>query len=163
MALQIPASRLIAGRREGRLLAGSALLFGSGLGLTAFAGSATALYALSVAVWTLGEMVYSPASSAVVANLVPDDLRGRYQGVFSFSPAAASFVGPVAGGFLLDHAGAGALWACCAVVGLLASAGFLLVLRGIRAAARMPDATGTREAEQLMMSSANVHAGRTTE
>ena len=163
MALQIPASRLIAGRREGRLLAGSALLFGGGLGLTAFAGSATALYGLSVAVWTLGEMVYSPASSAVVANLAPDHLRGRYQGVFSFSPAAASFAGPVAGGFLLDHAGGAALWACCAVVGLLASAGFLLVSRGIRAAARMPDATGTREAEQLMMSSANVHAGRTTE
>jgi MFS family permease len=162
VALQIPVSQLIAGRREGRLLAGSALLFASGLGLTAFAGSTTALYALSVAVWTLGEMVYSPASSALVANLAPDDLRGRYQGMFSLSPAAASFAGPIAGGFLLDDAGGTALWACCAVVGLLASAGFLLMSRGIGAAARLSETTGTSEAEQLM-SSANVHADRTTE
>ncbi len=32
-------------------------------------------------IWTLGEIIYAPVASAYVADIAPEHLRGRYQGV----------------------------------------------------------------------------------
>ncbi|MEY9944365.1 MDR family MFS transporter [Kitasatospora sp. GAS1066B] len=135
--LQIPVTRLLQGRDRGVLLLAAALLIGWGFGLTAFAGSSALIYAGSVAVWTLGEIIQAPTSMGLVAELSPTHARGRYQGVYSLSWSAASFLGPAAGGLLLDHAGHRTLWYGCAVVGTVAAVGYLVL--GRRAdAARQP-------------------------
>ncbi len=126
--LQIPVTRMMTGRSPAALLAAGTLLMGWGFGLTAFAGS-VGFYALTVTVWTLGEIVHAPASMSVVADLAPARARGRYQGMFSLSWSAASFVGPLAGGFALDHWGGSAAWGACAVVGTVAAAGYWTLLR----------------------------------
>jgi MFS family permease len=144
--LQIPVSRLTANWRKGRLLATSALLFGCGFGLVAFAGSTAVVYAVSVGVWTLGEMIYTPSASAVVADLAPDHLRGRYQGLFELSFAAASFIGPIGGGLLLAHTGGAVLWGCCAAVGAAACVGFWFVLSGTGTSSRLHDAANEPDA-----------------
>ncbi|MFD3454766.1 MDR family MFS transporter [Streptomyces sp. NPDC058691] len=128
--LQIPLTRWLRGRRPGRLLAGAALLFAAGFGVTAFAGEAALVYGPGVVVWTVGEMVFAPTSAAAVADMSPSHLRGRYQGVFGFGTAAASFVAPIAGGIVLDRAGGTVLWAGCAAVGLLAGCAFLVLRLG---------------------------------
>ncbi|MDX3075449.1 MDR family MFS transporter [Streptomyces sp. NPDC088354] len=128
--LQIPLSRGLRGRRPGPLLAGAAVLFGAGFGVTALAGSAATVYGLGVVIWTVGEMVFAPTSAAAVADLSPSHLRGRYQGVFGFGTAAASCVAPIAGGIVLDRAGGSVLWAGCAAVGLLAACAFLVLRLG---------------------------------
>lgn len=125
--LQIPLTRWLRGRRSGPLLTGAALMFGAGFGVTAFAGNAALVYGLGVVIWTVGEMVFAPTSAAAVADMSPLHLRGRYQGVFGFGTAAASFVAPIVGGVVLDRAGAAVLWAGCAAVGLLASCAFVLL------------------------------------
>ncbi|MGY0024927.1 MDR family MFS transporter [Streptomyces sp. cg35] len=132
VALQIPLTRFIERRDPGRLLAVSSLLIGYGFALTAFAGSLAA-YALTVVVWTLGEMINAPTQSGLVARLAPAEGRGRYQGVYTMSWSAAALVAPLAGGWVLDSAGAGWLWAGCAALGTVTAFGYWMLMRGLPA------------------------------
>ncbi|MEE4545779.1 MFS transporter [Streptomyces sp. V4-01] len=128
VVLQIPVTRALRARNTAGLLAVGSLLLSWGFGLTVFAGS-VGLYALTVVVWTLGEIVHAPASMSVVADLAPATARGRYQGMYTLSWSAAAFAGPLVGGLTLDLLGRGAVWAGCAVVGTVAAAGYYLLLR----------------------------------
>ncbi|MCQ4210330.1 MDR family MFS transporter [Streptomyces longispororuber] len=130
VALQIPLTRYIERRDPGRLLTVSSLLVGYGFALTAFAGSLAA-YALTVVVWTLGEMVNAPTQSGLVARLAPAEGRGRYQGVYTTSWSAAALVAPLGGGWVLDSAGAGWLWAGCAALGTVTAFGYWVLMRGL--------------------------------
>jgi len=112
VAGQLFVPRLLRGRSHASALAVAAVVFGIGFGLTAFADTAV-LYALTVLVWTAGEMLNSPSNSATNAALSPAHLRGRYQGVFSLSWSVASFAAPIIGGAVLQYAGAATLWLGC--------------------------------------------------
>ncbi|MFF4344782.1 MDR family MFS transporter [Kitasatospora sp. NPDC001540] len=127
--LQLPLTRLMEHRDRTALLVAGALLTGWGFGLTALAGSSAALYALTVAVWTVGEIVTAPTMMALVAEHSPARARGRYQGVYSLSWSLASFVGPLGGGLLLQYAGSWALWGGCAAAGTLAALAFVAIGR----------------------------------
>ena len=103
-------------RRDGaRLLAVSAVFVGAGFGLNALAGWLPPLpvYVVGVVLWTVGEVIGFPAGAAIVANLSPLELRGRYQGVFAMSWGVAFAIAPVLGGELLTRIGSGPLWAIC--------------------------------------------------
>ncbi|MER7814949.1 MFS transporter [Streptomyces sp. NPDC096153] len=130
VALQIPVTRLIEHRDPRRLLVLSALLAGYGFGLTAFAGS-LGLYALTVVVWTLAEIVNSPTQMGLVVRLSPVHGRGRYQGVHTLSWSAAALLAPLMAGYVIDHFGAVWLWASCAVIGTVAALGYWLLMRGL--------------------------------
>lgn len=125
VAGQLFVPRLLRGRDRGRTLALSTLILGFGFGITAFADDAW-LYAVTVLVWTLGEMLNSPSNSATNAELSPAHMRGRYQGVFSLSWSAAAFIAPIAGAAVLQYVGNAALWLGCFVVGLLVTVIHLL-------------------------------------
>jgi len=112
VAGQLFVPKLLAGREASATLALAVLVSGVGFGLTAFAHT-VGLYTLTVLVWTIGEMLSSPANSALVAELSPAEMRGRYQGVFSLSWQLAGFGAPVLGGLVLDRIGGGALWLGC--------------------------------------------------
>ncbi|MBZ4017907.1 MDR family MFS transporter [Streptomyces purpurogeneiscleroticus] len=130
--LQIPVTRFIEHRSPAALLIGSALLTGYGFGLTAFAGS-VALFAVSVAVWTLGEIINSPTQMGLVVRLSPTHGRGRYQGMYALSWSVASLAAPLLGGAVIDHYGPAALWSASAVVGTVAALGYGLLLRRMNA------------------------------
>ena len=86
-------------RRDGaRLLAASALLIGIGFGVNALAGWLPPLpvYLAGVVLWTVGEVVGFPAAAAIVANLAPTELRGRYQGVVLDVWGIAFTIAPIA-------------------------------------------------------------------
>ncbi len=128
--LQIPVTRFIEHRSPAMLLICSALLTGYGFGLTALAGS-VAMYAVAVAVWTLGEIINSPTQMGLVVRLSPLHGRGRYQGMYSLSWSIASLAAPLLGGTVIDHYGADALWTGCAVIGTVAALGYGLLLRSL--------------------------------
>lgn len=113
--------KLVAGRSRSHLLATASIIMGLGFGLTAFAAT-PAFYAMTVLIWTVGEMINSPANSTLVAALSPASMRGRYQGVLSLSWSIAGFAAPVLGGWVQDNLGNAQLWLGCAVIGLIVAA-----------------------------------------
>ncbi|MFJ1827853.1 MDR family MFS transporter [Streptomyces sp. NPDC087532] len=154
VALQIPVTRFIQHRDPRRLLIVSSLLAGYGFGLTAFAGS-VAVYALTICVWTVAEIVNSPIQSSLVVRLSPARGRGRYQGMYTMSWSAAALVAPLMSGAVIDRFGAQWLWGACAVLGTGAALGYWLLMRNLPA----EDGGGSRVAESGS-SSAGSGAGR---
>src|SRR5690606_12245332 len=130
VVLQIPVTRFIEHRDPGRLLVISSLLAGYGFGLTAFAGS-VGVFALTVCVWTLAEIVNAPTQTGLVVRLSPLHGRGRYQGMYTMSWAVASLVAPLMSGFVIDRFGAEWLWGICAAIGTVAGLGYALLMRRV--------------------------------
>ena len=155
VAGQLFVPRLIGRSSHSRVVALGVLLSGVGFGLTAFADLAW-LYALTVLIWTLGEMINSPSNSTLVATLSPAALRGRYQGVFSLSWQLAGALAPTLGGLVRETAGDATLWLGCFVLTALVSLGHLLArpARERRAAELRAAALGTATLPQVPISGA---------
>ncbi|MEU6014945.1 MFS transporter [Streptomyces sp. NPDC047515] len=130
VVLQIPVTRFIQHRDPRRLLIVSSLLAGYGFGLTAFAGS-VAVYALTICVWTVAEIVNSPIQTGLVVRLSPTQGRGRYQGMYTMSWSAAALIAPLMSGVVIDRFGAEWLWGTCAVLGTGAALGYWLLMRNL--------------------------------
>ena len=103
-----------------RVMAVGYTLCGIGFALNGLARTVAGLVACMI-VFTLGEMITMPTSSAYVANLAPAKMRGRYLGVSGLTWATALIVGPALGMKLYAVAPA-IYWMACAALGLLAAA-----------------------------------------
>ena len=90
-----------------------------------FTTAIMSLFALSVAVWTLGEIAATSVSPTIIADLSPIDLRGLYQGIFGAAWGLSYFIGPLAGGWTYDLWGSNALWMGCLVIGIIISLCYL--------------------------------------
>jgi len=101
----------------------AAIFSGIGFGFTAFADKLP-LFALSVAIWTLGEIAATSVAPSIIADLSPVELRGLYQGIFGSAWGLAFFLGPILGGWVYESFGAGVLWSGCFILGLMLSAGY---------------------------------------
>ncbi|MFD7706787.1 MDR family MFS transporter [Streptomyces sp. NPDC059786] len=154
VVLQIPITRFIEHRDPRRLLVISSVLAGYGFGLTAFAGS-VGVFALTVCVWTLAEIVNAPTQTSLVVRLSPVHGRGRYQGMYATSWAVASLVAPLVSGVVIDRYGAEWLWGLCAVVGTVAAVGYGVLMR--RLAAEEPTVTEKSPVTVIKGTSADVH------
>jgi len=134
VVLQLPVSRAIEGRRRMRALAlmpatwvVAWLMLDAG-GYFLDATAAFVVIAAALALFGVGECFHGPAHQALVAEIAPDHLRGRYFAVHSLSWGLAGTVGPAAGGFLLAAAPF-ALWPAAAAVCACAAAGALALER----------------------------------
>ena len=120
VVLQAPALRIVGVMRRTRALAAGALLAGVG-----FAWNALHLGVIGagtgVALWTLGELLFSPVVPAVIADLAPDGMRGRYQGVNQMTWGICALLGPIIAMPILEHAGENTLWLACLAAGVLAA------------------------------------------
>ncbi|WP_248959513.1 MDR family MFS transporter [Sphaerisporangium perillae] len=101
-----------------------------GFAFTAFV-STTAGYAVTVAVWTLGEVITAGMAGTLVATLAPAHLRGRYSGLFGFAWSAGGLLAPLIGTRLLGL-GQEALWFTVGALGLLAAIGQLAIAPAVR-------------------------------
>jgi MFS family permease len=126
--LQPFATEMIRDRSLPSVLAVASLLLAVGFGMNAWIGSMPT-YAVSVTVWTMGEILFAPASTSLVADLAPGDLRGSYQGTFAMAFTSAFAVAPAVGGYVLAHAGARWLWIDCLAIGLVVAVGFFMLSR----------------------------------
>jgi MFS family permease len=102
------------------------LLVGLGFALNAVANDLPEL-ALTVLIWTLGEIVYAPVASAYVADIAPEHMRGRYQGAWGLTWGLAYVFAPALGAAIFAWSADG-LWLICGLLGL-ASALLLLAAR----------------------------------
>ena len=81
---------------------------------------------------TLGELLAVPISTTVVANLAPTDLRGRYMSIYAMTWGIGSGIAPIIGGWLNDSFGPRYIWVGGFVIGLIATATFLLMDRRVK-------------------------------
>ncbi len=99
-------------------------LSGLGFALTAFARTIPAL-AATVVVWTFGEMFTSPMAVAYVAQIAPEQYRGRYMGLLTVTWSFGMLAGPPLGTMLFER-NEMLLWAACGLCGIVSA--LLLVI-----------------------------------
>lgn len=100
--------------------------FGIGFGALLYIQGAPA-FLLSVAIWTVGEMLLFPTSSAVVSELARKGQEGSYMGIYVAGFNVALMVGAWSGSWVLTHSGGKVLWGACLVLGLGSAVGMLRV------------------------------------
>jgi predicted MFS family arabinose efflux permease len=133
---QLPIAHQLEGRRRMPALALMTVLWATSwmlvllFGATLETVAAAVGFALAGVVFGLGECFQGPTQGALVADLAPPRLRGRYMALSAISWEIGFVIGPAIGGFILDHRPL-ALWPLAAGVCLLAGVGALALERGI--------------------------------
>jgi MFS family permease len=90
------------------LILGSALYM-VGVGSVSFAVNLTG-FILSMIVLSIGEMVLWPTATTLIAKLAPENMRGRYMGLFNLSQGFGFGIGPIFGSILNDNIGPVTIW-----------------------------------------------------
>lgn len=129
LAQPVLAPRLI-WRDPGRVWAAGVALVGVGFALTAIA-STTGEYLLSVAVWSCGEIFPATVTGAIIARLAPEELRGRYSGLYSLAVASGWLTSSLGGTQLLSVSPL-VLWGSCAVLSAASAYGVLRLAPSLR-------------------------------
>jgi predicted MFS family arabinose efflux permease len=133
---QFPLSKALEGRRRMPALAVMCVLWAAAWilvclgGLWLAAAAAAIVFGVAAVVFGLGECFQGPVQGALVADLAPPRLRGRYMAVSTISWDIGFIVGPAVGGFVLQ-AEPLALWPLAAAVCLVAGAGAIALERTI--------------------------------
>jgi predicted MFS family arabinose efflux permease len=111
-----------------RFIAISFLLTGLGFALMPL-GRSFPFAALTVAVWTTGEMLSMPLLGSLIAIRAGPGSQGRYMGLFTFSFSISMIVGPMIGTAVYGNYGPDVLWFGCGIAGLFLSVAFTLLSR----------------------------------
>jgi MFS family permease len=128
LVVQLPVLSWVRGRSRLRVAALSTLFFAAAWLMLAAGAGNTALIIGALGVFALGEALLSPTLPALVNDLAPDELRGRYNAVFALSQQAGPVLAPILGGFALGH-GLGLPYLLGLAVCCLAAGGVALRLR----------------------------------
>lgn len=146
VALQLPLARVMEGKRRMPGLATMCVLWAGvwvlvlASGRTATVSLAAAGLLIAAAVFAIGECLDGAIDRPLVADLAPEDLRGRYFAVHSSSSQLGFTLGPVLGGVLLAESPE-ALWLPAAIIcGACAFAALALEPHLPRSASRTPRA-----------------------
>ena len=126
--MQFPIARWISRYRMSSIIALGSVFYAIGYGTVGLAGTLGGL-ALCMVVVTMGEMVVSPASMNLVANMSPENERGRYMGVFGLVSSMGYAFGPFAGGVLMDGLRPDGVmtWAAIGCFGVIAAVGYVIL------------------------------------
>ena len=124
MLLQLVVLQRIEGHRRTRVIAVMGVLWAAswvllgGSGLVPGTLGATMLVAACASVFALGETLLQPTIPALVNELAPDHLRGRYNALSSAAFQLAAILAPPVSGLLLGR-GLGNVYIAILVVGSL--------------------------------------------
>lgn len=118
----------VAGCRRLRLVALGSILFAVGFGMMPF-GSSMGFAALSVAIWTVGEMLESPSLMGWCSVRAGANGRGAYMGLLAMVHSLAFMLAPLVGTTVFKEYGPTTLWLGCGVLGGVAAGGFLIADR----------------------------------
>jgi predicted MFS family arabinose efflux permease len=132
--IQLPVAKALEGRRRMAALALMNVLWAIAALLVLAGGhwlngtSAALVFITATMVFGLGETLQGPTQAPLVADLAPEQLRGRYFALSAMSWSAGSILGPAVGGALLGWQPL-AVWPVAAAVCLFSAAGCLALER----------------------------------
>lgn len=84
---------------------------------------------LSMVILTFGELVIVPTASKYVADISPEDMRGRYMSLYWFGWGASRTLAPLIGGWLNDNISPKSIWIGGLLFGLTSALGLVLLNR----------------------------------
>lgn len=116
VALEVPLNTAMERWPHGRALALGAMLYALGFGSYALVTRTWGVFA-AVVIWTFGEMVLMPASSAYAAEIAPPERRGEYMGLYTMSFSVAFATGPWMGATTLERWGQKVVWSAAFLFG----------------------------------------------
>ncbi len=154
---QLVVLKLMRGRRRTRGLMGICVLWAIAWSLTLVVGRLdgglvkNAGFALVMVVFGLGECLVSPTVPAMLNDLAPDALRGRYNAAYSFTFSIGHIVGPAFAGVLLSEGLGDELFAVLALTCVAAIA----LVRNLE---RHVPAEANRVTEEVLPAGASVDA-----
>ncbi len=119
------------------LLPSTLLLVGGGIALSAVCDTTWA-FALTVVAWTLGEIGQTTSLFALVADLAPEAMRGRYIGAVGLAWGVSGVLAPFAGANIYA-ASPGTLWLGALALSGVGAAGHIALMTCLRRAKRVPE------------------------
>lgn len=122
---QFPITRWVSRFRPLVVMAVGTVFYALGFGMYGLV-SLYPLFLLAMVIITIGEMLVSPVGQAIVAQLAPEDKRGRYLATYSFSWVIPTAVGPLLAGMVMDNLDPNWVWYGAALLGVVAAAAFAL-------------------------------------
>ena len=122
--MELPLIHSVEKKRTLKIMAVGAILFAGGFGILPLSTSYL-FAAISVIIWTFGEMLVFPLVTGLIANRASDETRGQYMGMFSFTFSLAFVIGPALGSWIYDNLGPTSLWTGSSVLGILVMIGLL--------------------------------------
>jgi MFS family permease len=130
IVLELPITAIIQNRARGTTMAVGYALLGLGFFLTVVSGAIIWL-ALTVFLWTLGEMIAYPSSTTFTAEVSPEEMRGRYAGAHGGAEFLGHFIGPGLGAVLYSLSSV-VLWTFCGIIGVVAALLALVAGKGFK-------------------------------
>ena len=107
----------------------------AGIGMLVYAISAGSValmtgfggFWFSMVILTFGELILIPTASKYVADIAPEDLRGRYMSLYWFGWGMSRTLAPLIGGYLNDNISPRAIWIGGLLIGLTSTFGLFLL------------------------------------
>jgi MFS family permease len=125
VALEVPLNTAMEHWTQRQTLMLGAFLYAVGFGSYALVGimplGQTAGVFAAVVIWTFGEMILMPGSSAYAAEIAPPERRGEYMGLYTMSFNIAFAVGPWLGASVLGKWGATTMWGAAFISGCIST------------------------------------------
>jgi MFS family permease len=128
--VQYPITQLFRKTRPLSIITLGVLVYALGVGSVFFMHSFWGFWS-SMVLMTLGELILLPTASKYIADLAPEDMRGRYMSFYWFAWGIARGVAPLIGGFMNDKISPQSIWLAALAIGLTSTLG-LLVYRSRR-------------------------------
>jgi predicted MFS family arabinose efflux permease len=116
--VEVPLNSAMADWPHRSSLSLGAMLVGAGFGALVFV-KGTLGAAVTILLWTFGEMILLPASSAFVSDIAPREQSGSYMGLYTMGFSVALAIGPWLGAHMLDNFGPATVWIatfCCGCI-----------------------------------------------
>jgi MFS family permease len=108
------------------MMALATLLYGIGFSMIGFVDQYW-MFMVAMAIITLGEMVHIPTSSGLIANLAPEDKRGRYNAFANLSWGVPNIFSTFFAGLVMDNLNPNLVWTIAGIICLVTLFGYLLM------------------------------------
>lgn len=76
---------------------------------------------------TIGEMVIAPIVQTLIANIAPEDMRGRYMAAYNLGWGIASSVGPLVAGIIIDNYNPNWVWYAGGIICSMVALGYFIL------------------------------------
>jgi MFS family permease len=132
VVMQLAVTRRVRGYSSLLVLAAGTLLYAVGFSMYGYVSTAL-FFVLAMVIITVGEMMIVPVAQAVVTQLSPEHMRGRYMAVFGFGHAISFGTGVWLAGQIISGLGPEWVWYLGGIVAAGTALGYVRLHRAVGA------------------------------